>query len=441
MANSKRRENYTDRNGNMLIPINVEGGGYSESFITTPKLVCIALILGALAFIIYNGSENNISIGSWLVWIGMWLLFTVLATRFIIFEEKFYYRMYQELKEHEITTPALFWDIASIKDTDEGAIITYSDAKIAIIVKLERDTITGKSHDFKEIHYDAISDFYKSVIVNRYSFVQMNIMEQAGKDPRLAELEKIVYKSDNPNIQKLMEMEVGHIKNITHASLYESDYFLFYTQDLTKIDTIIMDITECLFKLLDGAYIAYTVLSSKDIVDLLKEEFGVNYFNSTEASLLMYNNNANSMINPFSITGIIWADGEEQTLNKVEKNKLRMITSGVIKETIGIYDMALKKSIYRKEEKNKVGIDFNSLSKPIQENNRRTIKSIRKPNKLSNANQDKNIDKAGTEKNKPAVQLKKDEYIEEMEVKPTQISVNSFKSSNNNDNDDEYIDL
>ena len=326
-----------------------------------------------------NGSGRLLS---WVLWLTIWGVTSSFILRFIIFEEKFYYRMYLDLKEHEITTPAIFWDIASIKDTDEGAIVTYSDAKIAILVKVERDTITGKPKEFKEVHYDAISDFYRDIMMQKYSFVQMNIMEQAGKDPRLNELSKIVYKSDNPNIQKLMEMEVGHIKNITQSSLYESDYFLFYTNDLTKIDSIIMDITESIFKLLDGAYIGYKVLSSKDIVELLKEEFGVTYFNYTEASLLMYNNNANSMIKPFDISGILWADGEEQTLNSQEINKLRNITSGVIKETLSTNDMALKKSIYRKEVKNKVGVDFSSLSETTVNTNNRGVNSIIKPSKL-----------------------------------------------------------
>lgn len=423
MANTKRRENYTDRNGNMLIPINVEGGNYNEHFITTPKLVCIGLIFAGLAFIIYSCSHGTGGLLSWILWLTIWGVASTFVARFIIFEEKFYYRMYLDLKEHEITTPAIFWDIASIKDTDEGAIITYSDAKIAIMVKIERDTITGKTKDFKEVHYDAISDFYRDVITQKYSFMQMNIMEQAGKDPRLNELSKIVYKSDNPNIQKLMEMEVGHIKNITHSSLYESDYFLFYTNDLTKIDTIIMDITESVFKLLDGAYIGYKILSSKDIVDLLKEEFGVTYFNYTEASLLMYNNNANSMVKPFNISGILWADGEEQTLNNQEINKLRAITSGVIKETLSISDIALKKSIYRKEIKNGVGVDFSSLSETTVGTNNRGLNNIIRPGKVNKPQQINNGGVSVTNNNTSNnINLQKNNLV-------------------NTDDDEEYIDL
>lgn len=428
MANSKRRENFTDRNGNMLIPINVEGGNYNEHFLTTPKLVSILLLLLGLAYIIYSCSHSSSpSVVKWVVWLSIWLAIATVVTRFIIFEEKFYYRMYLDLKENEITTPAIFWDIASIKDTDEGAIITYSDAKIAVMVKVERDTITGKTPEFRETHYDAISDFYRDLMIQKYSFVQMNIMEQAGKDNRLNELSKIVYKSDNPNICKLMEMEVGHIKNITHASLYESDYFLIYTNDLTKMDSIISDVTEDIFKLLDGAYIGYQILSSKDIVDLLKEEFGVTYFNYTEASLLMYNNNKNSMVTPFNITGILWTDGENQTLNNREINKLRGITSSVIKETLKSSDVSLKKSIYRKEVKNKVGVDFSSLSETTVGTNSKTKNNIIKPNRNHNSNNGNNSNSGNNS----------DDISNNVETE----KLNLHDEIKTQDYDEEYIDL
>ena len=282
--------------------------------------------------------------------------------RFVIFEEKFYYKMYKQLKQYEISTPATFWKIATIKDTDEGAISTFVDAKIAVIVKVERDTITGKTREFRETHYDAISDFYKEVAIRKYSLLQMDLMEPAGKDPRLAELSKIVHKSDNKNIQKMMELMVGHIKNITHSTLYESDYFMLYTTDTSRIDSIIGDTVESIFKLLDGAYVSYHILNSKDINELVKDNFGVNYFNSTEASLLMYNNNPNYNSKPFNVYGLLWTDGLEQKLDEKEKTKLRTITSGVINETLSSSQMALKKTFYRDRRKDNIGVDLEKIT-------------------------------------------------------------------------------
>ena len=56
------------------------------------------------------------------------------------------------MKKYEISTPAIFWDIASIKETEEGAILIYSSSKIGVIFS-QRDTITGKEPEFKEYHY------------------------------------------------------------------------------------------------------------------------------------------------------------------------------------------------------------------------------------------------------------------------------------------------
>lgn len=447
MANTKRRENYIDRNGNMFMPMNIEGGQWNESFFTTNKLFCIGGLILSLMLMLFALSSENSSWRQYAIVIGVWLIVAFYLTRFVIFEEKFYYRMYKELQQHEISTPALFWNIASLKDTDDGAIITYSDARVAIMVKLERDTITGKSKDFKETHYDAVSNFYKEVVTNRYCFVQMNIMEQAGKDPRLNELSKIVTKSDNNNICKLMEMQVGHIKNITHASLYESDYFLFYTTDVSKVDNIIQDISECIFKILDGAYIGYQVLSSKEIVDLVKEIYGVNYFNSTEASLMMFDRNQSQNITPFNIAGVVWDNNYEQDFNNVEISKLRAITSKVIRETLKPNDMALKKTLYRKDDKKKIGIDFSSL-KDVQP------KQVSRPTNTVKASLDKRPQ--GQTQSRP-VQNMQGRPVQNQQGQPqrsqaTQIRQNTQQYNNNvqpptqnipidNNEDNEYIDF
>lgn len=367
MANTKRRQEYIDRNGNMFMPMNVEGGTWNENFITTPKMFTIIGIIVSLVLLIAYLNEGGFKPFAYILFISIWFLISSLLMRFIVFEEKFYYKMYKELSQHEISSPALFWNIASIKDTDEGAILTYADGKIGVIVKAERDTITGKNKDFKEIHYDALSDFYKELATNRFCFIQMNIMEQAGKDPRLNELSKIVNKSDNANIRKLMEMQVGHIKNITHKSLYESDYFLIYTNDLTRIDNLIGDVTECIFKLLDGAFIGYSILLSRDVVDLVKELYGVNYFNSTDASLQMFNRNSIANVVPFNIKGILWDDSVDQELTNIEISKLRNTTNGVLTEKIKQKDVALKSMLYRVEEPPQIGIDLDSITEMQQE--------------------------------------------------------------------------
>ena len=335
-------------------------------FFSTTKLVTITGIL-VTAFIIGMWLKSEMRpVSSFIKLYTLWGIISFYLTRFIIFEEKFYFKMYKQRQGNEITTPAIFWNIASIKDTDDGAILTYADARIGILIKVDRDTITGKDVDFEEIHYDAISDFYKVLGERGYSFVQMNLMEPSGKDPRLKELDKIALKCENNNIKELVELQVGHIKKIARNSLYESDYFLIYTFDITKVDSIISDTIEMMMKLLDGAYIGYRVMSQRELIELDKEMFGIKYFNYTDASLNIYKEDAASQSMPFIIDSIVWSNNgadEIQTLDNNTRNKLRIMTSEVISSSDDFEETALKDAIYVKEEEIKIGVEFDSLGK------------------------------------------------------------------------------
>lgn len=387
--NTQRRDDYIDSHGNMFIPMNVEGGTWNEHFFTTTKLITLAAIVGILVFILAALSSETAPLGKYIFWLGIWGVASFYATRYIIFEEKFYYKMYKELQQYEVSSPAVFWNIASIKDTDEGAILTYADGKIGVIVKIERDTITGKPAGFKETHYDAISDFYKEVNLDGYSLIQMNIMEQAGKDDRLNDLSKLVYNSDNPNICKLMEMEVGHIKNISHRSLYESDYFLFYTTDITRLDSILEDVNEKIFILLDGAFASFSILTSKNVVDLVKEVYGVNYFNSTQASLQIFSSNNIAYTNPFTIKGILWENDEDQELTNADQLKLKDFFLKYGNSDSVDYG-AVEQLLYKKPEKKDISFDYDRLDNRARQTNRnvKPAKPMRPLNTKRNNNQD-----------------------------------------------------
>ena len=357
--------------------MNVEGGTWNDHFISTPKLVLIIIMAISLILIILTLVDRSAKITAWVIYFALYIFIAQFIIRYFIFEERFYYKMYQKLKECEIATPAVFWDIASIKDEEGGAILTYSDTKVGILVRLERDTITGKSVDFKETHYDAISDFYRDLMQNKYNFVQMNIMEQAGNDPRLESLDVLVNKSSNGNIRELMEREIGYIKQITRNSLYESDYILVYTTDLQKADNIKYDVLESIEKIMDGAFIGYSILSARDIIDFVKEIYGVKYFNYTEATLEMYKLEGIKTAPPFSIYEIRYSDGKHQKLTNAEINQVRNITSGVIKGSINEDDISIKQALERKENKNKLGVDFESIAEGVSvQGNKRHGKNV-----------------------------------------------------------------
>lgn len=329
MANSDRL--VKNRSGQMLIPMNVDGGAWEDSFFNSTKLV----ILFGTAFV-------NFIIIAWLttlyvgwpvyVVIGLILAFLdQLILRYFIFEESYYYRMYKKMKQYEISTPSVFWNISSIRDTEDGGLMIYADGKVGLIVRLERDTITGKSEDFREMHYDAISDFYKELVIKNLKFVQMNIMEQAGKDPRLQKLDDLVIKASNPNIAKIVEAQVGHIKKITRATLFESDYFLIYSDDINRLDGLTTDAIDCIYKLLDGAFIGYSILNTNEIIEMLKETYGVKYFDYTEAAVSMHRDTGINIPKAFNIDGINFVSGESAEVGNVERSRLNVLTSYISK--------------------------------------------------------------------------------------------------------------
>ena len=95
MANSNRR--YVDeKTGKMFIPMNVQGGLQDEQFITTPKIIALVSI-GLLAFLLFaiNTPSNLVS---FILSFGVWFIISLYITRFVIFEEKYYSKMYKQLK-------------------------------------------------------------------------------------------------------------------------------------------------------------------------------------------------------------------------------------------------------------------------------------------------------------------------------------------------------
>ena len=355
-----RERVYKDQANKMFMPMNVEGGTWNEHFITTPKLVTIGGIIATAVGIGMWLSSRYAPLKSYFIFYIGWAVISAYLMRFVVFQEKYYYQMYLKLKEHQTTTPSIFWDIASMRETDEGAIMTYTDGKVGVMIRLDRDTITGKNKEFKDLHFDAISEFYKEIMEHKYKFVQANVMEPAGKDPRLHELEKLIYTGDNENLRELMEMQIGHIKNITHSTLYETDYVLIYTEDLQRVDMIINDVIECVYRILDGAYIGYRILDSREIIEYVKDYHGVKYFNATDATLTMFQQRNTKQTKPFEIKRVVFEDTDYQDIGSRELNRIMGMTYEVLNDNKDINSFEIKKAIYSEDSKIQ-GIDFRSL--------------------------------------------------------------------------------
>ena len=287
--NSKRLR--MNEQGRMFIPMNVEGGGYDENFFSTPKLITVGLLVLVLVILIATlaSPENRLSALGKVLAVLFYLFIASFVVRYVIFEERYYFKMYKKMLANQNPTTAVFWRIAAIRDTVRGGILRYSDGKYGAILKLERDSIIGKNSEFRESHFDALSDFYKEVALRKLAFVQLNMMERADNDSRIPALDTLILNEPNANLRKVLQLELGYIKNRSRETLYETDYILVYTTKLERVDSLISDIQSCASILLDGAYSGFEILGQREIIDLHKEIFGIGYFNLSEASINTFN--------------------------------------------------------------------------------------------------------------------------------------------------------
>jgi hypothetical protein len=329
--------------------MNMEGYSIDDGFINSNKFVVLMVQAVLTALLVLWANLNYWSIGNIFVLCIVLAIVNIYVLRFIVFEERYYSRMYIKLKDNEITTPSIFWGITSIRDTEDGAILKYTNAKSAILVRLERDTITGKESEFIETHYDSFSDFYNALNTKGLKFVQMSLMEQAGRDPRLHKLDDLVLKANNKNIAKIVEAQIGHIKKMTRATLFETDYFLIYVEGTVNAESLVSDAIDSIYKVLDGAFVGFSILSSNDIVEMMKEEFGVKYFDYASATLNVFKNSGVNVSGAVAISEIQFDDGSVIEVGEYERNRIDRLASLYFRETERINAGTIKKTLERKQ--------------------------------------------------------------------------------------------
>lgn len=290
MANTDRR--IIDDGGKQFIPMNMEGTLGDDNFITMPKLLTLAAIAGSIVAWLALSESSGYTIAARIIGLVVIMFIDSLLFRYIVLEEKLYYKMYEELKAGIVIKAYKFWNIASRQNTGEGIVMTYNDTKLGVIVKVERGVITGKSEDCAEDHFDAVSDFIKELNNRRIKRVAMNIMEPSGKDERLEELDKLCNTTDNNNINRLVELSVSHIKNISNNTLTDAEYYLLYTEDIMEQERFLEDVEACMDVLMGGMFSGYHILGidgDREINEFAKQINNVEYFNIEEASVKVYN--------------------------------------------------------------------------------------------------------------------------------------------------------
>lgn len=342
--NSKRLR--MNEQGRMFIPMNVEGGGYDENFFSTPKLITVGLLVLVLVILIATlaSPENRLSALGKVLAVLLYLFIASFVVRYVIFEERYYFKMYKKMLANQNPTTAVFWRIAAIRDTVRGGILRYSDGKYGAILKLERDSIIGKNSEFRESHFDALSDFYKEIALRKLAFVQLNMMERADNDSRIPALDTLILNEPNANLRKVLQLELGYIKNRSRETLYETDYILVYTTKLERVDSLISDIQSCASILLDGAYSGFEILGQREIIDLHKEIFGIGYFNLSEASINTFNE-VGAKKKAITLKALKLTNGRTVELTKRDTDIINRLLKRVEDGEVDISDISVLKAL------------------------------------------------------------------------------------------------
>ena len=342
--NSKRLR--MNEQGRMFIPMNVEGGGYDENFFSTPKLITVGLLVLVLVILIATlaSPENRLSALGKVLTVLLYLFIASFVVRYVIFEERYYFKMYKKMLANQNPTTAVFWHIAAIRDTARGGILRYSDGKYGAILKLERDSIIGKNSEFRESHFDALSDFYKELALRKLAFVQLNMMERADNDSRIPALDTLILNEPNANLKKVLQLELGYIKNRSRETLYETDYILVYTTKLERVDSLISDLQACASILLDGAYSGFEILGQREIIDLHKELFGIGYFNLSEASINTFNE-VGAKKKAITLKALKLTNGRTVELTKRDTDIINRLLKRVEDGEVDISDISVLKAL------------------------------------------------------------------------------------------------
>lgn len=345
MASSERLRK--DNSGKMFIPMNVDGGIQEAGFFNSFKVaVLICMGLGTFGILAYF---YDMGLG-WILNIIITLIVLIIdfyLTRYCIFEERYYSKMYKKMQKYEVTTADRFWHVANLREVEGGTLLVYDDLKVGVLLKMERDTVIGKPIEYKEMHFDCLSDFYRELNLKNLSFVQISLMEPTGKDPRLNKLDEIVKKAQhNANLAKIIENQVGYTKTITRVTLFETDYIMIYTDQASRADYLIQEITECCDKLSGSSFTECKVLNKSEIIDLMCEMYDIKYFDYSQAVLQMFatESKRDSTV-AFRIIGLEMPDGTLKELNTSEKNRLERVQELLDEGTITMKDWSLEEAL------------------------------------------------------------------------------------------------
>lgn len=274
---------YKNEKGKIFIPINVEGSSKetTSEFWNTYKTFYTACVIALLIGVIFFLREAPIL--TKIVGVLIYLFVISFFVRALIFEEGYYKKVYKRLEQYSDATGGIAWGIVYEDVRENGTVVSFIDGYIGCFVRMVKGSKVGQLDTFEVNHRENIAEFYHQLNLKGYRCKFVDVMDSAGNDKRIDNLARFVKKERNPNIREILELSVGFIRNVAESYFIDTDIFLIYTPDGSKIDEIINDSLELTSLLCGSGYIDRFIMDENDIMNLHKNMLGLRYFNITNA--------------------------------------------------------------------------------------------------------------------------------------------------------------
>ena len=309
-------DNFTPQPGDTSINIPVTfdyRGGRSANIkhkITVAILTLVVLIIGLI--IIWKNESfvlwQQVILSLVLSYICLFVL------RFFGFNELYFSDMYESMKERNcILNVSNIWGIFDI-DVSYPYICYFKNGYKGVFVKMERDTITGKSDDSDYIHYNLIGDAYNLAHSKNMNIVHIDYMDNVGNDPRLYNCYNDLNKVNNPDMQEMLLDIYDNLQDEMQLNYSSFDIYLFLTRD--RLETFLYNVQSVVSVMLGGNFLTYKILSRNELGGVCTALFNLEEFSVIEACENVYEGSHHSGIIPISITH---ENGVEEKLNKTQE--------------------------------------------------------------------------------------------------------------------------
>lgn len=299
MANTNRR--IPDKDDRMFIPTSIDRNtGVEDSRLDTGQVFILGVIgvIDVLVILSLIGNSYRLLFNT-ICWAIFIIVNLIVLDRAIIKSNK-YKALIEKIEEYSKVRPDFLWDIINIDSYTDSSMVEFYDGRSGVFVRLDRDTLIGRDENFKEEFYDSISDVYRELNSRNYEYVVINIMDSAGKDKRLDELDEVIDMANKYNeaLGDIMRMQIDYIKKLTENNLYEEEILFICTRKREVREYFIDDVESILGRLVGNGYIGFSILNEDDIKDFAKYIYGVREFDikSAESSALVPDKNMDGAV-------------------------------------------------------------------------------------------------------------------------------------------------